>query len=177
MKYARRLHVPASTSESTGLATGVVPLSTMFHGPGAGKGISREQPRATKSRLPSSSLAEESGAASNSTKAASWHQTEEPGLAGGDRPRGVDRTRRAGTRRRIRYPAQSAAYQTRRRVITRDSFDIRAVNRYGSFLSAWRTLPGVEAMNMIRKGRVKWLSKGNVLGHAFFIAGPFGIPA
>ena len=37
---------------------------------------------------------------------------------------------------------------------------------YGSFQSAWRTLQGIEAMNMIRKGRVRGLVKGNVLGQA-----------
>ena len=40
---------------------------------------------------------------------------------------------------------------------------------YGSFQSAWRTLQGIEAMHMIRKGRVRWLSKGDALGQAFFI--------
>src|ERR1700759_5432687 len=44
---------------------------------------------------------------------------------------------------------------------------------YGSFQSAWRTLQGIEAMNMIRKGRVRWLSKGDALGQAFFVAGLF----
>ena len=28
---------------------------------------------------------------------------------------------------------------------------------YGSFQSAWRTLQGIEAVYMIRKGRVRWL--------------------
>src|SRR6478672_7408023 len=45
----------------------------------------------------------------------------------------------------------------------------------GSFQSAWRMLQGTEAINMIRKGRVKWLSKGDALGQAFFIAGLFGM--
>jgi len=35
---------------------------------------------------------------------------------------------------------------------------------YGSFQSAWRTLQGIEAVNMIRKGRVRWLAKGDVVG-------------
>ena len=29
---------------------------------------------------------------------------------------------------------------------------------YGSFQSAWRTLQGIEAVNMIRKGRVRFVS-------------------
>jgi hypothetical protein len=32
---------------------------------------------------------------------------------------------------------------------------------YGSFQSAWRTLQGIETVNMIRKGRVRWLAKGD----------------
>ena len=34
---------------------------------------------------------------------------------------------------------------------------------YGSFQSAWRTLQGIEAMHMIRKGRVRWLAKGDAV--------------
>jgi IS6 family transposase len=30
---------------------------------------------------------------------------------------------------------------------------------YGSFLTAWRTLQGIEAVNMIRKGRARWVAK------------------
>jgi len=30
---------------------------------------------------------------------------------------------------------------------------------YGSFTTAWRTLQGIEAVNMIRKGRVRWVAK------------------
>jgi transposase-like protein len=43
--------------------------------------------------------------------------------------------------------------------------DHRAVKRwarlekgYGSFQSAWRTLQGIETMQMINKGRVRWLA-------------------
>jgi transposase-like protein len=48
---------------------------------------------------------------------------------------------------------------------------------YGSFQSAWRTLQGIETVHMIRKGRVRWLTKENVLGQADFIAGLFGLAA
>ena len=54
---------------------------------------------------------------------------------------------------------------------------VRLAKAYGSFQSAWRTLQGIEAMSMIRKGRVRRLSKGDSLGQAFFIAGLFGITA
>jgi len=46
---------------------------------------------------------------------------------------------------------------------------------YGSFLSASRTLEGIETVNMIRKGRVKWVAKGNVGAQARFINKLFGI--
>ena len=48
---------------------------------------------------------------------------------------------------------------------------------YGSFQSAWRTLQGIEAVAMIRKGRVRWLAKGDTVGQAHFIAELFGIAA
>jgi transposase, IS6 family len=48
---------------------------------------------------------------------------------------------------------------------------------YGSFQSAWRTLQGIETVHMIRKGRVRWLAKGDAAGQARFIAGLFGLAA
>ena len=48
---------------------------------------------------------------------------------------------------------------------------------YGSFASAWRTLQGVEAVEMIRKGRVRWIPKGDSIAQAAFIAELFGIAA
>jgi len=48
---------------------------------------------------------------------------------------------------------------------------------YGSFQSAWRTLQGIETVNMIRKGRVKWLAKEDAVGQAAFIGQLFGLVA
>jgi IS6 family transposase len=48
---------------------------------------------------------------------------------------------------------------------------------YGSFQSAWRTLQGIETVHMIRKGRVRWLAKGDAAGQAHFIAELFGLTA
>ena len=48
---------------------------------------------------------------------------------------------------------------------------------YGSFRSAWRTLQGIEAVNMIRKGRVRWLPKGDAVGQSIFIIALFGLVA
>ena len=48
---------------------------------------------------------------------------------------------------------------------------------YGSFQSAWRTVQGIETVNMIRKGRVKWLAKRDAVGQAIFIRFLFGLAA
>jgi transposase, IS6 family len=48
---------------------------------------------------------------------------------------------------------------------------------YGSFATAWRTLQGIEAVNMIRKGRARWVAKEDVMAQASFIAELFGIAA
>ena len=42
---------------------------------------------------------------------------------------------------------------------------------------ALNTIDGYEAMNMIRKGQVRWLAKGDVMGQAKFIQRLFGIAA
>ena len=48
---------------------------------------------------------------------------------------------------------------------------------YGSFQSAWRTLQGIETVSMIRKGRVRWVAKGDAVALANFINELFGIIA
>ena len=48
---------------------------------------------------------------------------------------------------------------------------------YGSFATAWSTLQGIEAVHMIRKGRVRWVAKGDTLAQVSFIAELFGIAA
>jgi IS6 family transposase len=48
---------------------------------------------------------------------------------------------------------------------------------YGSFQSAWRTVQRIETVHMIWKGRVGWLTKGDTVGQADFIAGLFGLTA
>ena len=49
--------------------------------------------------------------------------------------------------------------------------------KYGFFQSAWRTLEGIETMSMIRKGRVRWVAKGDVVAEAQFIAALFAVAA
>ena len=48
---------------------------------------------------------------------------------------------------------------------------------FGSFNTARRTLRGMEAMNMIRKGQVQGVAKGNVRAQTEFVSQLFGIVA
>ena len=48
---------------------------------------------------------------------------------------------------------------------------------FGSFNSARRTLSGIEAMSMIRRGQVKEISKGDSLSQAKSIEEIFGVSA
>ncbi|HKF38077.1 MAG TPA: DDE-type integrase/transposase/recombinase [Ktedonobacteraceae bacterium] len=43
-----------------------------------------------------------------------------------------------------------------------------------SFETAWRTWRGYEVMNMIRKGQLHGVDKGDILSQLTFIAGLFG---
>jgi len=46
---------------------------------------------------------------------------------------------------------------------------------YQSFSTAWRTLQGIEAVHMIRKGRARWVGKGDPLAQLQFIGELFGL--
>jgi transposase, IS6 family len=46
-----------------------------------------------------------------------------------------------------------------------------------AFESAWRTLQGYESMNMIRKGQLRGVGKGDITGQVSFIASLFGVAA
>jgi len=48
---------------------------------------------------------------------------------------------------------------------------------HGSFPTAWRTLQGIETMQMIQKGRVRWIPKDDSIAQANFIGELFGIAA
>jgi hypothetical protein len=43
--------------------------------------------------------------------------------------------------------------------------------------SAWRTLQGYEVMNMVRKGQMRGVEKGDSTGQVVFIASLFGVVA
>ncbi len=54
---------------------------------------------------------------------------------------------------------------------------VRASQCFKSFHTAERTLEGIEAVNMMRKGQVKRLSGNDAQGQAKFVASQFGIAA
>ena len=54
---------------------------------------------------------------------------------------------------------------------------VRASQCFKRFHAAERTLEGIEAVNMIRKGQVKMLAGNDARGQATFIASLFGIAA
>ena len=46
-----------------------------------------------------------------------------------------------------------------------------------SFETAWHTLQGYEVMHMVRKGQIRGVEKGDILGQIVFIASLFGVAA
>ena len=54
---------------------------------------------------------------------------------------------------------------------------VRASQGFRSFDAAARTIQGIETVNMIRKGQVRWLAKDDVVGQVAFVAGLFGLTA
>ena len=48
---------------------------------------------------------------------------------------------------------------------------------FRSVEGALNTIAGYEAMNMIRKGQIRWLAKGDVVGQRQFIHTLFGMAA
>jgi IS6 family transposase len=52
---------------------------------------------------------------------------------------------------------------------------MRAGQGFRSFDSVWRTLQGIETINMIGKGHVRWLPKRDIVGQVAFISSLFGV--
>ena len=52
---------------------------------------------------------------------------------------------------------------------------VNASQGFRSFEGAWRTIQGYEILHMIRKGQVRWLPKGDVLGQIQFIRETLGL--
>jgi hypothetical protein len=41
--------------------------------------------------------------------------------------------------------------------------------------TAWRTIQGIETVNMIRKGQIRWLPTSDIRGQAAFVSDLFAI--
>jgi len=54
---------------------------------------------------------------------------------------------------------------------------IKPMIGFGSFNTARRTLSGIQAMNMICKGQISGIDKGDSMSQAKFIAELFGVSA
>src|SRR5271154_690378 len=52
---------------------------------------------------------------------------------------------------------------------------VRASQGFRSFRAAARTIQGIETINMIRKGQVRWVPKGDIAGQVAFVARLFGV--
>jgi transposase, IS6 family len=52
---------------------------------------------------------------------------------------------------------------------------VRASQGFRAFHSAWRTLQGIETMNMIRKGQVRCVPKNDIVGQAVFVGHLLGL--
>ena len=52
---------------------------------------------------------------------------------------------------------------------------VRASQGFRSFAAASRTIQGIETVNMIRKGQIRWLPKDDIVGQALFISALFGV--
>lgn len=53
---------------------------------------------------------------------------------------------------------------------------VRASQGFHSFDAAARTIQGIETVNMIRKGQIRWVAKDDIIGQVAFVAGLFGLP-
>jgi IS6 family transposase len=85
----------------------------------------------------------------------------------------LKRTRELGRRcrcRPVRY-LNNVVEQDHRAIKRR----VRASQGFRSFHSAWKTIQGIETINMIRKGQIRWVSKDDIVGQALFISGLFGV--
>jgi IS6 family transposase len=54
---------------------------------------------------------------------------------------------------------------------------VRASQGFRSLPAAQRTIQGIETINMIRKGQVRWVPKGDIAGQVAFVARLFGVIA
>jgi IS6 family transposase len=93
-------------------------------------------------------------------------------------PVAVDELKKDGT---IRRHCQLRQCKYLNNVVEQDHRNVKCrtwlAKGYGSVRTAWRTLRGIEAMDMIRKGRVRRAGKGDVVAQVKFISKLFGLAA
>jgi len=93
-------------------------------------------------------------------------------------PAAVAELKRGGTIRR-RCKLRQCKYLNN--VVAQDHRNVKCrtwlAKGYGWVRTAWRTLRGIEAMGMIRKGRARRAGKGDVVAQVKFISKLFGIAA
>jgi transposase-like protein len=93
-------------------------------------------------------------------------------------PRAVKEPKREGAIRR-RFRLRQCKYLNT--VVEQDHRNVKRrtwlAKSYGSIWTACRTLRGIEAMDMVRKGRVRWVAKDDPAAQAKFIGKLFGIAA
>jgi transposase, IS6 family len=63
------------------------------------------------------------------------------------------------------------------KIIARIKRRVKAGLGFFSFETAWSTLQGDEVMNMVRKGQMRGVEKGDILGQVACIARLFGVVA
>jgi IS6 family transposase len=91
-------------------------------------------------------------------------------------PRAIDqlkRIRKLGRRcrcRPVRY-LNNVVEQDHRAIKRR----VRAMQGFRSFHCAWRTIQGIETVNMIHRGQIRWLAKDDILGQVAFISSLFSL--
>jgi len=93
-------------------------------------------------------------------------------------PAAVDELKRDGT---IRRRCQLRPCKYLNNVVEQDHRNVKCrtwlAKGYGAVRIVWRTLRGIEAMGMIRKGRARRAGKGDVVAQVKFIRKLFGIAA
>lgn len=91
-------------------------------------------------------------------------------------PNTFDRVKQEGLVRAEAYLRQCKYFNN---VIEQDHRFIKRRTRpmlgFKRFLTAWRTLRGIEMVNALRKGQARWIAKGDVVGQMRLIHRVFGL--
>src|SRR6516162_11132598 len=102
-----------------------------------------------------------------------------PGNQRGQEPSVSGRSGGAQGRRHTPAPLPTTPVQILNNVVEQDhrvpKKRVWLAKGYQSFLTAWRTLQGIEAVHMIRKGRARWVGKGDPLAQLQLIEELFGL--